>query len=57
MSPEDQRAEFDKIIPRAQRAGLVKFCQDGVAVLVADLAAAPAPKPEIPADNALSSQG
>jgi hypothetical protein len=38
----DARREFDHLVNRARKAGILRFCHDGIAVLAVDEGPAPA---------------
>jgi hypothetical protein len=41
----DARREFDHLVNRARKAGILRFCHDGIAVLAVDEGPAPAVAP------------
>lgn len=56
MDAAKQRETFDKLTSRAKTAGLLKFCQDGLAVIeIPPAVSAPAVAPEsaLPAVSAV----
>jgi hypothetical protein len=51
----DARREFDHLVNRARKAGILRFCHDGIAVLAVDEGPPPAPaaeqSPAMPAEE------